>query len=100
VRVPSPKDDQQEEQEIFEEREAPHSWEAYQPGGGSTAPLGRSNRAWQREKKHSSPLHKLINIFLGMCKTQRDIEVAQLVERKKDKKMRDTMEALHTQAEI
>jgi hypothetical protein len=35
-----------------------------------------------------------------MCKTQRDIEVAQLVERKKDKKMRDTMEALHTQAEI
>jgi hypothetical protein len=33
-----------------------------------------------------------------MCKTQRDIEVAQQEERKKDKKMRDTMKALHTQA--
>jgi hypothetical protein len=32
-----------------------------------------------------------------MCKTQRDIEVAQQEERKKNKKMRDTMKALHTQ---
>jgi hypothetical protein len=35
-----------------------------------------------------------------MCKTQRDIEVAHQVERKKDKKMTDTMKALHTQAGI
>jgi hypothetical protein len=40
----------------------------------------------------------LINIFLGICKTQRDIEVAQQEERKKNKKTRDTMKALHTQA--
>jgi hypothetical protein len=40
IRVPSPQDGQQEEQEIFEEREAPRSWEAYQPGGNSTAPQG------------------------------------------------------------
>jgi hypothetical protein len=33
-----------------------------------------------------------------MCKTQRDIEVAQQEDRKKYKKMRDTMKALHTQA--
>jgi hypothetical protein len=33
-----------------------------------------------------------------MCKTQRDIEVAQQDERKKNKKMRDTMKALHNQA--
>jgi hypothetical protein len=33
-----------------------------------------------------------------MCKTQRDIEVAQQEERKKNKKMRDTIKALHTQA--
>jgi hypothetical protein len=33
-----------------------------------------------------------------MCKTQRDIEVAQQEERKKNKKIRDTMKALHTQA--
>jgi hypothetical protein len=32
-----------------------------------------------------------------MCKTQRDIEVAQQDERKKNKKMRDTMKALHNQ---
>jgi hypothetical protein len=38
VRVTSPKDDQQEEQEIYEEREALRSWEAYQPGCGSTRP--------------------------------------------------------------
>jgi hypothetical protein len=56
VRVPSPQDDQQEEQDILEEMEAPHSWEAYQPGGGSTAPQGRSNYPWQEEKKHTSPL--------------------------------------------
>jgi hypothetical protein len=74
--VPSPQDDQQEEQKIYEEREASRSWEAYQSGGGSTAPQGRSNRPWQEEKKHMSPLRKLISIFLGMCKTQRDIEVA------------------------
>jgi hypothetical protein len=40
----------------------------------------------------------LISIFLGMCKTRRDIEVALQEEMKKDKKMRDTMKALHTQA--
>jgi hypothetical protein len=56
------------------------------------------NRPWQEEKKHTSPLRKLISIFLGMCKTQRDIEVAQQDERKKNKKMMDTMKALHNQA--
>jgi hypothetical protein len=66
--------------------------------GGSIAPRGRSNRPWQEEKKHTSPLRKLISIFLGMCKTQRDIEVAQQDERKKNKKMRDTMKTLHNQA--
>jgi hypothetical protein len=35
-----------------------------------------------------------------MCKTQRDIEVVEQEDRKKDKKMRDTMKALHTQAGI
>jgi hypothetical protein len=81
VRVPSPQD-QQEEQEIYKEREAPRSWD----------------HPWQEEKKHTSPLRKLISIFLGMCKTQRDIEVSQQDERKKNKKMRDTMKALHNQA--
>jgi hypothetical protein len=33
-----------------------------------------------------------------MCKTQRDIEVAQQDERKKNKKMMDTMKALHNQS--
>jgi hypothetical protein len=46
VKVPSPQDDQQEEQEIFEEREAPRSWEAYQPVGGSIAPHGQSDHPW------------------------------------------------------
>jgi hypothetical protein len=40
----------------------------------------------------------LISIFLGMCNTHRDIEVAQQEERKRNKKTRDTMKALHTQA--
>jgi hypothetical protein len=55
VRVPFPQDDQQEEQEIFEEREAPRSWEAYQPDskgpnskGGLTAP--------DRERRSIAPL--------------------------------------------
>jgi hypothetical protein len=34
-----------------------------------------------------------------MCKTQRDSEVAQQDERNKNKKMRDTMKALHNQAD-
>jgi hypothetical protein len=50
VRVPSPQDDQQEEQEIFEEREVPHSWEAYQPGGGSTAPRGGLTASGRRRR--------------------------------------------------
>jgi hypothetical protein len=35
-----------------------------------------------------------------MCKSQRDIEVVEQEKRKKDKKMRDTMKALHTHAGI
>jgi hypothetical protein len=35
-----------------------------------------------------------------MCKSQGDIEVAEQQKRKKDKKMRDTMKALHTHASI
>jgi hypothetical protein len=35
-----------------------------------------------------------------MCKSQRDIEVAEQERRKKDKKMRDTMKSLHTHASI
>jgi hypothetical protein len=66
--------------------------------GAVQPPQGQFDRPWQKEKKHSSPLRKLISIFLGMCKTQRDIEVAQQEERKKNKKTRDTMKALHTQA--
>jgi hypothetical protein len=57
-----------------------------------------ADRPWQEEKKHTSPLRKLTSIFLGMCKIQRDIEVAQQDERKKNKKMRDTPKALHNQA--
>jgi hypothetical protein len=55
IRVPSPQDDQQEEQEIFEEREALRSWEVYHPGGGSTVPQGRST-APGRERRSTPPL--------------------------------------------
>jgi hypothetical protein len=52
VRVPSPQDDQEEEQKIFEERETPCSWKAYQPGGGSTPLRGAPGR----ERRSIAPL--------------------------------------------
>jgi hypothetical protein len=52
VRVPYPQDDQQEEQEILEEMEVPRSWEAYQPGGGSTAPRGGLTAPGRKRKTH------------------------------------------------
>jgi hypothetical protein len=55
VRVPSPQDDQEEEQEIFEEREALRSWEAYQPVGGSTVPK-RGLTTPGKERRSMPPL--------------------------------------------
>ena len=43
----------------------------------------------------SSPIKKLINLFVGMCKSQRDIEVEQQRQWRVSKKERDSMKMMH-----
>jgi len=54
---------------------------AVQTGTGPTGAQDRSDRSRpeQHKRKHgsSSPIKKLINLFVGMCKSQRDIKVEQ-----------------------
>jgi hypothetical protein len=81
-RIPSPEPAEQEEHEIEEEGEEqqqPHQHGAAQGATGLTCHQDRSDRYRPEQHSHrrstSSPIKKLINLFVGMCKSQRDIEV-------------------------
>ena len=73
--------------DIEEEEEGQHTPQQQQPstgvqtGTGLTGAHDRSDRSRPEQHRHrhgsSSPIKKLINLFVGMCKSQRDIEVEQ-----------------------
>ena len=81
-REPSPHRYSDNEREIGEEEEGQPQQQspAAQTGTGLTGPGDQSDRSAQGQhsrKKPSSPIKKLINLFVGMCKSQGDIEVEQ-----------------------
>ena len=69
-----------------------------QTGTGLTGPGNRSDQSAQRQhnsRQKPSPIKKLINLFVGMCKSQRDIEVEQQRQWRASKKERDSIEIMH-----
>ena len=64
-----------------------------------TGPGDRSDRSAQGQhssrSRTSSPIKKLINLFVGMCKSQRDIEVEQQRQWTASKKERDSIKMMH-----
>ena len=83
-RMPSPKVPKEEEHEIGEEGEDQQDSQQHGAAQGGTVLTGhqdRSDRSRPEQHSHrrnsSSPIKKLINLFVGVCKSQRDIEVEQ-----------------------
>ena len=82
--MPSPKALEEEEHEIREEGEDQQDSQQHGAAQGGTVLTGHQDRSDQsRPEQHShrrsssSPIKKLINLFVGVCKSQRDIEVEQ-----------------------
>ena len=90
--MPDVEPQQQPQQQQQQQQGVPADWNL-QPPGGLTDPYGRSDRPGQR--KSSSPIKKFLSYFFGICKSQRDIQVAQQQQRIKDKKMRDQIKQIH-----
>ena len=74
-------DIEEEEAEHHIPQQQQHPSPAVQTGTGLTGAQDRSDRSWPEQHRHrhgsSSPIKKLINLFVGICKSQRDIEVEQ-----------------------
>ena len=100
-REPSPHRYSDNVGEIGEEEEGQPQQQspAAQTGTGLTGPSDRSDRSGQRQpssrQKPSSPIKKLINLFVGMCKSQRDVEVEQQRKWRASKKERYSIKMMH-----
>ena len=98
-RLPSPEAPEEEEHEIGEEDQHQQHSPAALIGAGLTGSQDRSDRSPLRQHSHrrcsSSPIKKLINLFIGMCKSQRDIEVEQQRQWRASKKERDSVKMMH-----
>ncbi|RLN09265.1 hypothetical protein C2845_PM11G18380 [Panicum miliaceum] len=87
----------QEEEEIRQEQ--PDT----QHGAGLTGSPDRSDRfrsgqhshSHRQHEKPSSPIKKIINFLVGMCKSQRDIEVEQKRQWRASKKERNSIKMMH-----
>ena len=66
---------------------------------GLTGHLDRSDRSrpgqHSSRSRPSSPIKKLINLFVAMCKSQRDVEVEQQRQWRASKKERDSIKMMH-----
>jgi len=85
------------------EQHTPQQQQQPSPGGltgtSMTGAQDRSDRYWPEQHRHrhgsSSPIKKLFNLFIGMCKSQRDIEVEQQRQWWASKKERDSVKMMH-----
>jgi len=68
----------------------PHSSSLLLPRLGPVRPEQHRHR-----HNSSSPIKKLINLLVGMCKRQRDIEVEQQMQWRTSKKERDSVKMMH-----
>jgi len=92
-------DEEEEDGQQHHQQEAPGA----QAGTGLTGSQDRSDRSGQagqgpsssRREKSTSPIKRLINLFVGMCKSQRDIEVEQQRQWRASKKERDSVKMMH-----
>lgn len=106
-REPSPHRYSEPEDDIVVEEEegGQHAQQQQQPspggltGTGLTGAQDRSDRSRPEQHRHrhgsTSPIKKLINLFVGMCKSQRDIEVEQQRQWRASKKERDSVKMMH-----
>jgi len=107
-REPSPHrySEVEDDMKIEEEEEGQHT-PPQQQQPSPTAPTGtgltgaQDRFDWSRPEQHrhgcgsSSPINKLFNLFVGMCKSQRDIEVEQQRQWRASKKERDSVKMMH-----
>jgi hypothetical protein len=100
-RVPSPRDDDDEIMAEGDPQAAPQQFEQVAGIEGGVG-LGGQHVEQQFEhhehsppKRSRSPIKKWLQYFTGICRTQRDIQVAQREEAIKNKKMRDQVKEIY-----
>jgi len=98
-RIPSPEAPEEEEHEIGEEGQHVQHETAARGGTSLTDHPNWSDWSHQGQHSHaqrpSSPIKKLIKMLVGMCKSQRDIEVEQKRQCRPGKKERDSIKMMH-----
>jgi len=105
-REPSPHRYSEVEDDMKIEEEEGQRTPPQQQQPSPTAPTGtgltsaqdwsdRSRPEQHRRRYGSSPVKKLINLFVRMCKSQRDIEVEQQRQWRASKKERDSVKMMH-----